>query len=600
MNPSDAAALSGGTITLESKATVGTAQWFVSSSHGASWTPVTKATKSELVIKKVALSHSGDEYRVIYSNHALTAVSSPATLTVVGDTLPYIVQSPTSRTMVAGSSIKLSATALSKRPLRIQWWSSRDAGATWTPIAGAVSSTYYFAPASLAASGTQFKVTFANSWGSATSSVATVQVLAPAGSSAPAITAQPSSQSVIAGNSATFTVTITGSPTPTVTWISESPGSHVWTTLTSGSGASFTFGAPTTDQSGTQIRAIASNVVGSVTSDSATLTVSPVPDVAPLIVTPPLDATVTAGFATNFSAVVTGSPVPTVQWRVSTDGGVTWNDLAGARSENYQTDPTSYAMQGDLFDIVATNRAGTVVSSPGTLHITTNNVAGTQNWAAYVATGDTFTSASGDWVVPTTTCGSGNSYTSEWVGIDGVGSNTVEQTGTEVVCRGSSVQYDAWWEMYGDPTALTGGGFEMQLGTDAYPVAPGDHIHASIAWVAGEWTLELDNLTAGWNFSQLVPDPNPPLSRSSAEWVVERRMNCIGGWSCSFGALAATSPVTFTNIQVSSATTTGTITNFTVNLFNMLDDQWHATLAQPGLLSRDGSSFTVTNNAPGI
>ena len=114
MNPSDAASLSGGTITLESKATVGSAQWFVSNSHGASWTPVTKATKSELVVKKVALSNSGDEYRVVYSNHALTAASSPATITVVGDTLPYIVQSPTSRTMVAGSSIKLSASALSK------------------------------------------------------------------------------------------------------------------------------------------------------------------------------------------------------------------------------------------------------------------------------------------------------------------------------------------------------------------------------------------------------------------------------------------------------------------------------------------------------
>ena len=599
MNPSDAASLSGGTITLESKATVGSAQWFVSNSHGASWTPVSKATKSELVVKKVALSHSGDEYRVVYSNHALTAVSSPATITVVGDTLPYIVQSPTSRTMVAGSSIKLSASALSKRPLKIQWWTSHDAGATWSPIAGAVSPLYFFAPASIAASGTQFKVTFANSWGIATTSVATVQVLAPAGSSAPAITAQPRSQSVIAGNSATFTVTITGSPTPTVSWVSKSPGSDVWTTLTSSSGASFTFSAPTTDQSGTQVRAVVSNVVGSATSDSATLTVLPVPDAAPVIVTPPLDATATAGFATTFSAVVTGSPLPTMQWRVSTDDGVTWNDIAGAHSENYQTDPSTYAMQGDLFEIEATNRAGTVVSSPAVLHVTTSQIAWTQNWAAYVATGDAFTSASGDWVVPTTTCGSGNSYTSEWVGIDGVGSSTVEQTGTEVVCRGSSVQYDAWWEMYGDQTALTGGGFEMQLGTDAYPVAPGDHFHASIAWVGGEWTLELDNLTAGWNFSQLVPDTNPPLARSSAEWVVERRQNCIG-WSCSVGNLAATSPVTFSNISVSSANVTGTITNFTVNLFKMWGDQTQGDLADPGFLSRDGSSFTVTNNAPVI
>ena len=117
--------------------------------------------------------------------------------------------------------------------------------------------------------------------------------------------------------------------------------------------------------------------------------------------------------------------------------------------------------------------------------------------------------------------------------------------------------------------------------------------------MGGEWTLELDNLTAGWNFSQLVPDTNPPLARSSAEWVVERRQNCIG-WSCSVGNLAATSPVTFSNISVSSANVTGTITNFTVNLFKMWGDQTQSDLADPGFLSRDGSSFTVTNNAPVI
>src|SRR2546421_13054840 len=34
----------------------------------------------------------------------------------------------------------------------------------------------------------------------------------------------------------------------------------------------------------------------------------------------------------TFSAAASGSPAPTVQWQVSTDGGITFNDIAGATS----------------------------------------------------------------------------------------------------------------------------------------------------------------------------------------------------------------------------------------------------------------------------
>src|SRR5258708_2329913 len=37
----------------------------------------------------------------------------------------------------------------------------------------------------------------------------------------------------------------------------------------------------------------------------------------------------------SFSAAASGSPVPTVQWQVSTDGGASFTDIAGATSVNY-------------------------------------------------------------------------------------------------------------------------------------------------------------------------------------------------------------------------------------------------------------------------
>ena len=56
------------------------------------------------------------------------------------------------------------------------------------------------------------------------------------------------------------------------------------------------------------------------------------------------------------------------------------------------------------------------------------------NWSGYVATtqNDSVTYVTGTWTVPTVTATSGvtNSSAWAWVGIDGWGNHTVEQTGT--------------------------------------------------------------------------------------------------------------------------------------------------------------------------
>src|SRR5579884_4318905 len=69
------------------------------------------------------------------------------------------------------------------------------------------------------------------------------------------------------------------------------------------------------------------------------------------------------------------------------------------------------------------------------------------NWSGYAVTGNRFTSVSASWTEPAVTC-SGTAYSSFWVGLDGDTSNTVEQTGTDADCSGSTPQYYAWYEMY--------------------------------------------------------------------------------------------------------------------------------------------------------
>ncbi len=56
------------------------------------------------------------------------------------------------------------------------------------------------------------------------------------------------------------------------------------------------------------------------------------------------------------------------------------------------------------------------------------------NWSGAAATGSGFTSVTSTWTEPSVTCNSTNDLMAPWVGIDGYGSSTVEQTGVATDC----------------------------------------------------------------------------------------------------------------------------------------------------------------------
>ena len=121
----------------------------------------------------------------------------------------------------------------------------------------------------------------------------------------------------------------------------------------------------------------------------------------------------------------------------------------------------------------------------GRMHRITNSTS--SNWSGYAVTGSRFTSVSASWTQPTAKC-SGTAYSSFWVGLDGDTSNTVEQTGTDADCSGSTPQYYAWYEMYPKfPVNLRG------------TVRPGDHLSASVTTDgSGRFTLTITDSTQGW------------------------------------------------------------------------------------------------------
>ncbi|MGA5823160.1 G1 family glutamic endopeptidase [Kitasatospora sp. NPDC094028] len=138
------------------------------------------------------------------------------------------------------------------------------------------------------------------------------------------------------------------------------------------------------------------------------------------------------------------------------------------------------------------------------------------NWAGYAATGARFTSVSASWVQPAVSCSGGNTWSSFWVGLDGDGSNSVEQTGTEADCSNGSPVYSAWYEMY-----------PQYPSNFSSTVRPGDHFTASVTTNgSGSFTLTLSDTTAGW--SHTVNKSLKSAALASAEVIAEAPSSSSG------------------------------------------------------------------------
>ncbi len=90
---------------------------------------------------------------------------------------------------------------------------------------------------------------------------------------------------------------------------------------------------------------------------------------APLVTSPPANTSVTVGQSFSFVAAASGSPAPTVQWQVSTDGGATYSDIAGATATTYSGIAT-LADNASQVRAVFTNGSGSAITSAATFTVT--------------------------------------------------------------------------------------------------------------------------------------------------------------------------------------------------------------------------------------
>ncbi len=318
-----------------------TYQWF---KDGVS---IGGANSTTYSIASVAAGDAGN-YSAVATNSAGSATSNAATLTVsAATTAPAITTQPTSLSVTIGSQASFTVAA-SGNPTPIYQWFKDGVS-----IGGANSATYTIASVAAGDAG-NYTAVATNSAGSATSAIATLTVSTSA--SAPAITTQPTSLTVTTGSAASFTVTASGSPTPTYQW--QKAGVNI----AGATNATYTIASVVAGDAGSYT-AVATNSAGSATSTAATLMVN-AGATAPAITTQPTSLTVTTGGSASFSVAASGSPTPTYQWQKA---GV---NIAGATNATY-TITSVVAGDAGSYAAVATNSAGSATSSAATLTVNT-------------------------------------------------------------------------------------------------------------------------------------------------------------------------------------------------------------------------------------
>jgi hypothetical protein len=316
---------------------------------------------------------------------------------------------------------------------------------------------------------------------------------------------------------------------------------------------------------------------------------------APVITAEPVTETIDGG-AASFTAAASGNPAPTVQWEVSTDAGNTWSVISGATSANYTFQPTGVPEAQNLgiyeYEAVFTNSAGSATTTPASLHIDLYSTA----WSVNVDLGETYSAVNGSWVVPAVTCNStAPAVYYQWVGIDGWGSNSVEQVGTGTECVGGQASYFMWYEMYG--SNVNNGNPVFPGYHTTYTVNVGDSVNASVTVTNSVWTLRITDVTANWTFSQNFSSIGMTPYQHSAEWIYEYPP-VVGGSTTSIPSFGEAA---FTNCSVVANGVAGPMISPT-NAYNTLGvmimlsgTDW----ASPGPPNSAGTGFVDIWNPTG-
>ncbi len=177
-------------------------QWQKNATNLVNGGNVSGAATSTLTITNISHSDAAS-YSVVVSNAFGKATSSNAVLTV--SDLPFIASQPQSQTVGLGSNVTFNVSVYGAPPFVFQW--NFNGTPVGPPTAGTNSSSYTLTNVGTNQGG-NYSVEVFNGYGSLTSSNALLTVT----TFPPSISLQPASQKVVVGSSASFSVSVSGTP----------------------------------------------------------------------------------------------------------------------------------------------------------------------------------------------------------------------------------------------------------------------------------------------------------------------------------------------------------------------------------------------------
>ena len=317
-------------------------------------------------------------YRVVVNGSGACtapAISTAATLTVV--TSVTITSQPADQVACAGNSVAFSV-AGSGSGIIYQWQESTDGGNNWNNItnggiySGANGATLTINPVTTPMSGYRYRAQLSNNTCS-TPGISNAVLLTV--NSSPAIGSHPQNATICENGNANFIATVTGTNL-IYQWEVSTDGGNTWNDVLNGGVYS---GATTNTLSVTGAGFALNNnryrlsVSGlcppALQSNAAILTV-----VQPVLVTQePIDVEICSGEDATFT--VAGAPGPVnYQWQVSTNGGSSWNNIAGANSSSYTVSNALFVMNNNRYRALLSNNTCTTPAISDDALLTVRNV----------------------------------------------------------------------------------------------------------------------------------------------------------------------------------------------------------------------------------
>jgi hypothetical protein len=301
-------------------------------------TSIAGATGTTYILRNITANDAGS-YDVVATNTYGTATSNSAALTTFTSPLA-VVQQPSSQSVALGGTVAFTAGFNGSPPITYQWL--KDA----KPIAGATTTTLTLANVQASDTG-NYQLAATNPSGQVLTSPAVLSLT----TSPLSFTRQPQPISARTGTSATFEATVAGTGPITYQWRKDAVA------IAGATSAALTLPAVDSSHAGSY-SVVATNSVGSITSDAALLTVTSPPVFAQSLP----NQTALLGGTVSFQANASGTGPLGYQWQK--DG----TPIAGATNANLTLVDVRAADAG-AYSVVVTNPIGNASSNEATLAV---------------------------------------------------------------------------------------------------------------------------------------------------------------------------------------------------------------------------------------